>query len=249
MENLFKDIRYGVRMLSKNPGVSLVAIITLALGIGANTAIFSGVSAFLMRPLSVPNAGALIRPVEIAEDRGTTDEFSYPDFVDYRDQSTSFSGLAAEDMLQAAIDAENQNDVIWGQVVSANYFDVLEVKPAMGRTFLPDEDKTLGANAVVVLSDSFWQRRLGSDPNIVGKTVQLNNRAYQVIGIAPEAFVGTKWALALDFWVPMSMADELRRSPGLLNDRGSHWMAVIGRLKPGVSQEQSSAEMSAIATR
>lgn len=249
MENFFKDIRYGVRILSKNPGVTLVAIITLALGIGANTAIFSGVNAFLMRPLDVPNAGELIRPMEMTEDRDLTDEFSYPDFVDYRNQSTSFSGLAGEDMLQAAIDAENQNDVIWGQVVSANYFDVLQVKPMMGRSFLPDEDKAPGANAVVVLSHSFWQRRLASDPNITGKTVQLNNRAYEVIGVAPESFVGTKFALALDFWVPMSMAEDLRRSSGLLNDRGSHWMNVIGRLKPGVSIEQASAEMTAIATR
>lgn len=249
MENLIKDVRYGVRMLTKNPGVTLVAVITLALGIGANTAIFSGVSAFLMRPLSVPNPGSLVRPMEIAEDRGVTDEFSYPDFVDYRDQSTSFSGLAAEDMLQAAIDAENQNDVIWGQVVSANYFDVLEVKPILGRTFLSDEDKNIGANAVVVLSNSFWQRRLSSDPNIVGKTVQLNNRAYEVIGVTPDYFVGTKFALALDFWTPMSMADDLRRSSGLLKERDAHWMNIIGRLKPGVSISQASAEMSAISTR
>src|SRR5215475_6337315 len=186
MENLIKDIRYGVRMLLKNPGVTLVAVITLALGIGANTAIFSGVSAFLMKPLSVPNPSNLVRPMEIAEDRGVTDEFSYPDFVEYRDKSTSYTGLAAEDMIQAAIDAENQNDVIWGQVVSANYFDVLEITPMMGRGFLPDEDKAVGANHVVVLSHSFWQRRLASDRNIIGKTVQLNNRAYQVIGIAPE---------------------------------------------------------------
>src|SRR6187397_738783 len=117
MENLIKDIRYGVRMLMKNPGVTLVAVITLALGIGANTAIFSGVSAFLMKPLSVPHPNGLVRPIEIAEDRGVADEFSYPDYLDYREQSTSFSGLAAEDMLQVAIDAENQNDVIWGQVV------------------------------------------------------------------------------------------------------------------------------------
>ena len=249
MHTLLKDIRYGVRMFMKNPGVTLVAVITLALGIGANTAIFSGVSAFLMRPLSVPNAGELVRPVEIAEDRGITDEFSYPDFLEYRIQSASFSGLAAEDMVQAAIDSENQNDVIWGQVVSANYFDVVQVTPAMGRGFLPDEDKTAGANPVVVLSNSFWQRRLASDPNIVGKTVRLNNREYQVIGVAPESFIGTKFALALDFWVPISMSDELRRSPGLLNERGAHWMNAIGRLKPGVSLAQASAEMSAIATR
>ena len=249
MENLFKDIRYGIRMFTKNPGVALVAVVTLAFGIGANTAIFSGVSAFLMRPLNVPNASELVRPVEITEDRELTDEFSYPDFLDYRNQATSFTGLAAEDMIQAAIDAENQNDVIWGQVVSANYFDVLDVKPIMGRTFLPDEDKQIGANAVVVLSHSFWQRRLASDPNIVGKTVQLNNRPYQVIGVAPEYFVGTKFALALDFWTPISMADDLRRNPGILAERGSHWMGIIGRLKPGVSLAQSSAEFSAIAQR
>ncbi|HEV8167909.1 MAG TPA: ABC transporter permease, partial [Pyrinomonadaceae bacterium] len=249
MQTLLKDIRYGIRMLLKNPGVTLVAIITLALGIGANTAIFSAVSAFLMRPLSAPNAGELIRPLEISDDRGVTDEMSYPDFLDYRNQATSFTGLSAEDMLQVAIDSENQNDVIWGQVVSANYFDVLEVTPAMGRGFLPDEDKTVGANPVVVLSHSFWQRRLNSDPNIIGKSVQLNNRAYAVIGVAPETFLGTKFALALDFWVPVSMAEELRRNPGILNERGSHWMNVIGRLKPGVSIAQASAEMSAIAAR
>ena len=249
MENLIKDVRYGVRMLAKNPGVTLVAVITLALGIGANTAIFSGVSAFLIRPLNIPRASELIRPLEMAEDRGLTDEFSYPDFVDYRNQATSFTGLAAEDMLQAAIDADNQNDVIWGQVVSANYFDVLEVKPLMGRTFLPEEDKIIGANPVVVLGHSYWQRRLGSDPNIVGKTVQLNNRAYQVIGVTPEYFVGTKFALALDFWVPISMAEDLRRNPGILAERGSHWMNVIGRLKPGVSMSQASAEIATIAKR
>jgi predicted permease len=152
-------------------------------------------------------------------------------------------------MVQAAINSENQNDVIWGQVVSANYFDVLQVTPFMGRGFLPDEDKTIGGSPVVVLGHSFWQRRMASDPNIVGKTIQLNNRAYQVIGVGPDYFHGSKWALAMDFWVPISMAEELRRNPGLLADRGSHWMNVVGRLKPGVSMDQASAEVNAIATR
>jgi macrolide transport system ATP-binding/permease protein len=249
MENLFKDIRFGVRMLAKRPAVTLVAVLTLALGIGANTAIFSGVSAFLMRPLPVPEPDRLVRPLEMTEDRGTTDEMSYPDFLDYRNQATSIVDLAAEDMIQVAIDAENQNDVIWGQVVSANYFDVVQVKPTMGRSFLPDEDKAVGASPVVVLGHGFWQRRMGSDPNVVGKTVQLNNRAYQVIGVAPQSFSGTKFALAMDFWVPISMAEELRRNENILADRGSHWMNVIGRLKPGVSLAQASAEMSAIGAR
>jgi macrolide transport system ATP-binding/permease protein len=246
---MLKDILYGIRMLTKNPGVTLVAVITLGLGIGANTAIFSAVSAFILRPLSVPQAGELIRPIEITEDRELTDEFSYPDFLNYREQSTSFAGLSAEDMVQVAIDTENQNDVIWGQVVSANYFDVLQVKPVLGRTFAADEDKTAGANAVVVFSNALWQERFGSDPNIVGKTVRLNNRQYEIIGVAPDYFHGTKFALALDFWTPISMAEEIRRSPDLLEDRGSHWMNVVGRLKPGVSLEQASAEISAIAGR
>jgi putative ABC transport system permease protein len=249
MENLIKDVRYGVRMLLKNPGVTLVAVITLALGIGANTAIFSGVSAFLMRPLSVPNPDSLIRPLELTEDRGFADEMSYPDYQDYASQSTSFTGLAAEDLISVAVDAENQSDVIWGQVVSANYFEVLQVKPILGRTFLPDEDKTIGANNVVVLGHSFWQRRMGADPNIVGKTIKFNNRGYQVIGVAPPTFVGSKFALSLDFWTPMTMAEELRGNPGLLADRGSHWMNVIGRLKPGVSLAQASADVKAIAAR
>lgn len=249
MDSLIKDVRYGVRMLTKNPGVTLVAVVTLALGIGANTAIFSAVNAFLMRPLPVANAHELVRPMEITEDREITDEFSYPDFLDYRDQATSFVALSAEDMIQAAMSSENQNDVIWGQVVSASFFDMLQVKPIMGRSFHADEDEVVGAAPVVVLSHSFWQRRMGGDPNIVGKTVSLNNRVFEVIGVAPDYFHGTKFALSMDFWAPISMAEDLRRNPRLLADRGSHWMNVVGRLKPGVTIEQATAELSAIARR
>ena len=249
METLLQDIRYGVRMLMKNPGVTLVAVFTLALGIGANTAIFSGVNAFVMRPLPVPEPDQMVRPIEIGEDRSMYDEVSYPDYVDYRSQSTSFEGLAAEDLIQAAIGTEGQNDVVWGQIVSANYFDVLRVKPLLGRTFVPDEDKSPGAHPVVVLSHSLWQRRMGADPNIVGKSIQMNDRTYQVIGVAPDFFKGTKFGLALDFWVPMVMVEELRRSPDWLTTRDSHWMNMIARLKPGVSLAQASAEMTTIAAR
>ena len=248
MQNLIKDVRYGIRMLTKNPGVTLVAVITLGLGIGANAAIFSGVNAFLLKPLPVPRASELIRPMEIAEDRELNDEMSYPDFLDYRSQSTSLA-IAAEDMVPVAIDTENQNDVIWGQVVSANYFDVIQVNPILGRTFAPDEDKTVGGSPVLVLGHGLWQRRFGSDASIVGKKVRLNNRQYEVIGVAPEYFTGTKFALSMDFWTPISMAEEMRRAPKLLEDRGSHWMNVIGRLKPGFTLDQASAELAGIATR
>ena len=249
MHTLLQDLRYGVRTLGKNLGVTIVAVITLALGIGANTAIFSGVSAFVFRPLPVPHPDQLVRPMELTEDRGLADEFSYPDFVEYRNQTSMFSGMFAEDMVQAAIGTESENDVIWGQVVSGNYFDVLQVTPMMGRAFLPEEDSTPGSHPVVVVSHSLWQRRLGADSQIVGKTVELNGKPYNVIGVAPPTFKGTKFGLALDFWIPMAMVEELRRSPGMLKDRGSHWMNVVARLKPGVSLDQASANMSMIAKR
>ena len=249
MISLWHDFRYGARMLSKNPIVTVVAVMTLALGIGANTAIFSGVSAFVFRALPVPHADELARPAEITEDRSTSDEFSYPDFKDYRDQNTVFSGITAEDMVQAALGTQDQNDVIWGQVVSGNYFDVLQVKPMMGRSFLPEEDQAVGAHRVVVLGYSLWQRRFNSDPNIVGKRIDMNGRPYDVIGVAPEFFKGTKFALSMDFWAPMAMAEELERSPGLLASRDSHWANVVARLKPGVSFAQATQEMTAIAKR
>lgn len=249
MRTFWQDIRYGARMLAKNPGITLVAVITLALGIGANAAIFSGVSAFLFRPLPVPEPDRLVRLSEVTDESGSGDEFSYPDYVDYRDQNTVLEGLTAQSLVQVALNAENQNDVIWGQVVSGNFFDVLGIKPIMGRAFLPDEDKTLGSHPVVVLSHGLWQRRLNSDPNIVGKKLQLNGRQYDVIGVAPESFKGTNYGLSLEFWVPMMMVEELDRSPKLLSDRDSHWMTVIGRLKRGTSPEQASSELSAIAAR
>jgi predicted permease len=249
MYTFIQDIKFGIRMLVKSPGITIVAVLALALGIGANAAIFSGVSAFLFRPLPVPAPEQLVRPFEATDDHGPGGNFSYPDFVDYRDQNTVFSGLVAEDLVQAALSAQNQNDVIWGQVVSGNYFDVLQVKPILGRTFAADEDKTLGANAVVVLGHSLWQRRFASDLNIVGKTIDLNNRAYNVIGVAPESFKGTKFGLSLDFWAPMMMAEELQRAPKQLSERGDHWMNVFARLKPGVTRAQASAEMTTIARR
>jgi len=215
MHTFIQDLRYGIRMLARSPGITIVAVLALALGIGANTAIFSGVSAFIFRPLPVHEPDQLVRPFEATDDRGTTDSFSYPDFADYRDQNTIFAGLIAEDMAQAAISTQNQNDVIWGQVVSGNYFDVLGVQPALGRGFAPDEDKALGAAPVVVVSHGLWRRRLGSDPSIVGKTIELNSRTYSVIGVAPESFKGTKFGLSMDFWAPMMMAEELMRAPEL----------------------------------
>ena len=159
-----------------------------------------------MRPLPVAEADRLVRPVETTDDRGTTESFSYPDFVDYRDQSTVFESLIAEDMAQAAISDQNQSD-IWGQVVSGNYFDMLRSEAGTRPFIRAGGRHKLRTHRVVVVSYSLWQRRLGSDQSIAGKTIELNSRPYTVLGVAPESFKGTKFGLSLDFWAPMAMAE------------------------------------------
>jgi predicted permease len=237
-------------MLWKSPGFTLVAVLTLALGIGANSAIFSGVSAFILRPLPIEEPSRLVRLFEIYNDPNDYNGFSYPDYLEYRDQNRSFEGILGYRMVEAALSNSDQNDVIWGELVTGNYFDVLHVRPAVGRAFLPEEDQSPGARPVVVLSHSLWQRRFNADPAMVGTTVTLNGLAYTVVGIAPKEFVGTKFALSMDFWVPMMMQAEIMRGDtNRLNVRGDHWFSAMGRLKPGVTTEQAEAEMTALAGR
>ncbi|HEX8651886.1 MAG TPA: ABC transporter permease [Pyrinomonadaceae bacterium] len=250
MGTLLQDLRYGFRMLWKSPGFTLVAVLTLALGIGANSAIFSGVSAFILRPLPIEEPSRLVRLFEIYNDPNDYNGFSYPDYLEYRDQNRSFEGILGYRMVEAALSNSDQNDVIWGELVTGNYFDVLHVRPAVGRAFLPEEDQSPGARPVVVLSHSLWQRRFNADPAMVGTTVTLNGLAYTVVGIAPKEFVGTKFALSMDFWVPMMMQAEIMRGDtNRLNVRGDHWFSAMGRLKPGVTTEQAEAEMTALAGR
>jgi macrolide transport system ATP-binding/permease protein len=249
---LLQDLRYGFRMLRKNPGFTVVAVLTLAFGIGANSAIFSGVSAIVLRPLPVEEPERITSLFEMRSDQDSFDAFSYPDYVEYRDQNRSFEGILGYRMVQAALSgsSNDQNDLIWGELVTGNYFDVLRVRPALGRAFLPEEDKSPGAHPVVVLGHGFWQRRFASDPAIIGKPINLNGQAYTVVGIAPKEFTGTKFALSMDFWVPMMMqAQIMRGDTARLNIRGDHWFDVLGRLKPGVSYEQAETEMTTIAQR
>ncbi|MGB7921789.1 MAG: ABC transporter permease [Pyrinomonadaceae bacterium] len=247
---LWQDLRYGFRMLWKNPAFTVVAVLTLAFGIGANSAIFSGVSAIVLRPMPVEEPERLVSLFEVHSDQEGYDSFSYPDYVEYRDQSRSFEGILGYRLVQAALSSNDQNDTIWGELVTGNYFDVLRVRPALGRAFLPEEDKTPGAHPVVVLGYGFWQRRFASDPTLVGKPITLNGQAYTVVGIAPREFMGTKFALSMDFWVPMMMQAQIMRGDNeRLTARTDHWFDVMGRLKPGVSYEQAETEMTTIAQR
>ncbi|MBA3440890.1 MAG: ABC transporter permease [Pyrinomonadaceae bacterium] len=252
MRTLWQDIRYGVRMLAKAPGFTLVAVLALALGIGANSATFSAVNAFLLRPLPVEDPDQLVVPFESDRDGRDFNEISYPDYVDYRDQNEVFSGLVGHFMIGAAVGSSEgkiQNDLLWGEVVTGNYFDALGVRAVQGRTFLPEEDRTPGTHPVVVISHSLWQRRFAADREIVGKTIMLNGTTFTVVGVAPQKFLGTKFPLAMDFWVPIQMQREIMSGDDLLGNRGANWFDMIGRLKPGVSLEQAEANMTAIARR
>jgi len=241
LATLWQDLRYGVRVLGKNKGFAAVAVLTLALGIGANTAIFSVVNAAILRPLPYPDPARLailwgnVKRLRV-ERRGA----SYPDYRDWRDQSRSFEAMAAFDGAELALTGIPEPERIPCDYVSQPYFSLLGIHAALGRTFSPEEDRVPQRDAVVVLSDGAWKRRFGGDPGIIGRTIQLDWRTYTVIGVGPPGFHGlTDKAEA---WIPFSMEG----SATDLNDRGVVWFTVLARLKTGVSLTRAQAELDAI---
>ena len=218
----------------------------MALGIGANTAIFSLVDTVLLRPLPVREPSQLIA-VDGQLRNGT--EFtlqSYPNYKDYRDRNTVFSGLLAYRFVVASLSHNGVNERVWGFDVSGNYFDLLGVKPSLGRGFLPEEDQTPGSHPVMILSYACWQKRFAADPSIIGRKILLNTHPFTVVGVAPPGFVGTEVAYAPEFWVPMMMAKQIEPGSTWLDQRESDNLFVIGRLKPGVSVEQAKAQLDAL---
>ncbi|HEX8091373.1 MAG TPA: ABC transporter permease [Blastocatellia bacterium] len=257
METMLQDLRYGFRMLIKRPGFTAVAVLSLALGIGANTAIFSFVNAVLLRPLPVAAPDELMF-VFSGRAESPYSVSSYPDYVDYRDRNEVFSGLAAYSGLSVSMATGDEAEAVSGAIVSGNYFDVLGVKFAQGRAFLPEEDQTPGERPVAVISYKLWQRRFSGDLGLPGKEVALNGRSFTVIGVAPAAFNGTVVGQSIDIYVPMMMQALVRPPRGgysgeqdadMLTKRGPRWLNLVGRLKPGVTQEQAQAAMSAIAAQ
>jgi predicted permease len=256
MRTLLQDLQFGLRMLWKTPGFTTVAVMTLALGIGANSAIFSAVSAFILRPLPVEEPGRLVRVFESRPSRGSGSQgsnlnssFSYPDYLDYRDGVSTFEGLAVFRMEQAALGTGDRNEAVWGEIVSGNYFDALRVRPVLGHGFLPDDNEVPGARPVVVISHNLWRNRLRSDRAIIGQSVTLNNQPFTVVGVAPESFTGTKFGLAMDFWVPVMMQAQMTRERPWTDSRGDSRLDMIGRLKEGVSIEQAEADLTAVTRR
>ena len=246
MDSLIKDIRYAVRGLVKRPGFVAIAVITLALGIGANTAIFSLVNTVLLRTLPVDRPGEIVS-VSMRGKDDSFSAFSYPNYIDFRDRNEVLSGLLAYRFVPLSLSRGGANERVWGYEVSGNYFDVLNVKAIRGRTFLTEEDKAPLSNPVVVISYESWQRRFGGDPNLVGSDVLLNNHQFRVIGIAPEGFKGTEVVYKPEIWVPAAMMEWVEPGAKWLNNRNAKNFFAVGRLKPGVNSRQAEAALNLFA--
>ncbi len=262
LEMLLQDLRYGLRVLCKNPGFTTAAVLTLALGIGANTSTFTFLNAFVFRPIPVADPASIINIYGAARDGSRQNLFSYADYLDYRDRNDVFSGLVAWNKCAVTLGdvppgpAANDDSMLaagyeyaFGLIVSENYFSVLGARIVLGRAFLPEEDRTPGAYPVVVLSHRFWHRHFNSDPGLVGKSIKLQGHQFTVVGITAPEFVGTDPRVP-DFWTPLMMRDLVVRSwlrESWLRDRNANSLSLLGRLRPGVSLEQAQAEMTAIA--
>jgi len=249
VETLVQDVWYGLRMLRKSPGFTAVVVLTLAFGIGANATIFSFINELLLRPPSgVAEPNRLISIWNRLPD-GNVMQFSYPDYQFYRDHNQVFSNLIAfsSDPERASWTENDQSSVIFVHIVTANYFSTLGVNPLMGRAFLPNEDAHPGSDSILILSYKFWRDRLGGAPDILGKTLTLNNHAFTVVGITPRNFANLRPEFETDAWAPISMQQELSPGMDLLSDRHGYWIFAVGRLKPGVTGAQAQANLNVVA--
>jgi len=255
---MLRDFRFALRTLRQNPGFALVAIISLALGIGANAAVYSLADALLLRPMAVPHASAVmaVQSQMHGESLGglaSYSNMSYPDYRDLRDRSQSFAGLVAADYAPFGFSVAKGilPEMKFGTFVSGNFFGVLDVTPALGRGFRPDEDETPGRDAVVVLGHDLWKNAFSSHPEAIGSTIFLNGIPFTVIGVAPEPFRGPYNLIRADFFVPMAMEPRLAGDPqrSIREQRAARALFVYGRLKPGVSEAQAAAETRVIGQR
>ncbi len=249
---LLQDLRYGLRQLARNPGFTLAAVLTLALGIGANTIIFGLVNGILLRPLPIQGADRVVALFATDRQSGNTRGVSYPEYLDYRDRSGVFEGLAAQQGAPISLGGGGRAEVVWGEIVSENYFDVLGLRPTIGRTFTARDASGPGSDPLAVLSHRLWRRRFGGSQDVIGKTLDLNGHPFTVVGVAPERFTGTrKFGFWPDVWVPMQMHAQVMPGSGgdLLNDRGSGWLQAFGRLAPGLDRGAADAGVAAFAAR
>jgi predicted permease len=247
---MIQDLRYCARVLMKNYGFTLAAVLCLGLGIGVNTSIFSAAHALLLRSFPVPQADQLV-----VITRGKRNSpINYRNFVRIRKNNKVLSDLAAFEYVRFSFGNRDQSELMSGELVSGNYFDVLKLKPALGRAFLPEEDQTPDTHPVVVLSHKFWQSRLGGDPNVIGRTIALNGHRFTVVGVAPHGFKGMAKPYPTSLWVPIMMSAQVKHEIKRADDRadylpGIRYVFPIGRLKPGVSLSQAQAAIQLFSLR
>jgi predicted permease len=248
MDNLLQDIRHALRNLAKNPAFTLIAILTLALGIGANTAMFSLTDQVLLRQLPVQKPGELVvlsapgrQNGHVWSDGSPGASFAYPEYKLLRDGNEVFSGLLARFAIQINVAGQGESQMGNGELVSGNYFDVLGVKPALGRVFSADDETAKSANPVAVLSYGYWSRHFGSDSQILNKQLLVNNVPLTVVGVAQQGFTGVQVGEVPDIFIPITEKPVLMPADDDLMDRRNFWIALIGRLKPGMTIEKATA--------
>jgi len=238
MNALVQDIRYGIRILARNPSFTAVVAITLALGIGAISTIFSWISSTLLNPIpGVADTSRLVSVMRGERSEHPTPPFSYPDYVDLRARTKSFSGLLAYHDDYVSLTGTNKPERIYGAFVSADYFDVLGIRPILGRGFRRGEEDNPGGVPAVVISYSLWQTHFGADPSIIGKAIQINRHLGTIVGVAPRDFQGCKSGLRTDLWFPLVYGW------GDIHERDARWLQVLGRLKPGINRGQAEKEL------
>jgi predicted permease len=243
MSNLLQDCKYGLRMLRKSPGFAALAILTLALGIGANTTIFSWINSTLLNPVPGLTRPSEVVSLTLSKPGETPFPLTYPDFEAMRDGQQSFTGIAACSFIQVSLKGKSKPERLWGMVTSANYFDVLGVRPILGRGFLPEEDKKPGGAPVAVISYRLWQTHFAANPSIVGQSVEINQHPYTIVGVTPAAFQGSQTGVRTEIWIPIMMEAQLNPLGDLLHDHHQFWLLGFGRLKPGVTLQQAQQEM------
>jgi predicted permease len=245
---VYTDLRYGVRSLRLRAGSSAAIVLTLALAVGVNSTLFTLVNAALLAPLPVANPDTLVNIYTTREDGTGYGGLSYPDFLDLRAASPALEDALGYSGLMTTVTGEGPSEVIFGELVTANYFSLLGVPPALGRGFLPVEGEERGAHHVVVIGDRLWRRRFAADPSVVGQTISLNGRPYTIVGVAPKEFGGLLFrALSADVWIPVSMMGALRTDQ--LDNRDERWMFVKGRLKPGATVAAAEAASEVVGSR
>jgi len=244
MTSFWQDVRYGLRMIVKAPGFAAIAILTLALGIGANTTIFSWIHSTLLNPVPGLASPGEVVALSLGKSSENAFPFTYPDYEAMRDGQQSLSGITVYNVPSAvSLTGKGKPERAWGVVASANYFDVLGVRPMLGRTFVPAEDNKPNDAPVVVISYRLWQTHFGGDPQVVGRTMDINQHRYTIVGVTPAVFQGSQTGIRSDLWMPIAMEQQIIPQGDLLHDHHYFWLFAMGRLKPGVALAQAQEEM------